>query len=245
MACFGSKNTMLSRILAPNGTLLGQKNYRNQMQSMLISGRMSSDFQLVNTQSQSIMDQSPKRSFGKFRFDSQSRSNRGFHDEDNSFSSSRSSTSANIVKTYTYEDIQSEGHGLQNGIKDLPVPMQKRLQREGVSELFPVQLASYHLFASEKSELIVKSRTGTGKTLSFLLPLEYLIKYADDDSSQQNTDDNVPSWKRRRDDFNIKAIILEPTRELAMQVQDQVRKFCSLRSSLLYGGGSSKNIQCK
>lgn len=41
----------------------------------------------------------------------------------------------------------------------------------------------------------------------------------------------------------MKAIILEPTRELAIQVQDQVQKFCSLRSSLLYGGGASKHQQ--
>jgi superfamily II DNA/RNA helicase len=35
----------------------------------------------------------------------------------------------------------------------------------------------YNLFAQEKNELIVKSRTGTGKTLSFLLPLEFLLKH--------------------------------------------------------------------
>jgi superfamily II DNA/RNA helicase len=33
------------------------------------------------------------------------------------------------------------------------------------------------LFVKEKNELIVKSRTGTGKTLSFLLPIEYLLNY--------------------------------------------------------------------
>ena len=55
------------------------------------------------------------------------------------------------------------------------------------------------MFVQEEGELIVKSRTGTGKTLSFLLPLEYLIKH-DPEASQSS---------------KIKAIILEPTRELA------------------------------
>ena len=38
---------------------------------------------------------------------------------------------------------------------------------------------------------------------------------------------------------------MEPTRELATQVQDQVNKFTSLKSCLLYGGGESKYSQRK
>jgi len=62
--------------------------------------------------------------------------------------------------------------------------MQARLKKAGVTELFPVQTSTYSLFVGndangEGNELIVKSRTGTGKTLSFLLPLEYLLKHDD------------------------------------------------------------------
>ena len=39
------------------------------------------------------------------------------------------------------------------------------------------KLMSGLIFVNNENELIVKSRTGTGKTLSFLLPLEYLLKY--------------------------------------------------------------------
>lgn len=56
----------------------------------------------------------------------------------------------------------------------------------------------------EGFELIVKSKTGSGKTLAFLLPLEEMILR----DSEQNENDK-----------DIKAIILEPTRELAIQVQ--------------------------
>jgi superfamily II DNA/RNA helicase len=52
--------------------------------------------------------------------------------------------------------------------------------------------------------LIVKSRTGTGKTLSFHLPLEFLLKHGPDSENKQNG--------------KVQAIILEPTRELATQV---------------------------
>lgn len=90
-----------------------------------------------------------------------------------------------------------------------------------------MQSSSFNLFVEEGNELIVKSRTGTGKTLSFLLPLEYLLKHGRD--TKQNN--------------KIEAIILEPTRELATQVQSQVEKFTSLKSCLLYGGGESKDSQ--
>jgi superfamily II DNA/RNA helicase len=60
----------------------------------------------------------------------------------------------------------------------------------------PVQQATFKLFV-EGNEIVVKSRTGTGKTLSFLLPLEELIK------------------ERGANNNTIQAIILEPTRELA------------------------------
>jgi len=92
---------------------------------------------------------------------------------------------------------------MKNGISDLPEQMQKRLSKAGVEELFPVQTSTFHLFAEQENELIVKSKTGTGKTLSFLLPLEYLLKYKSNEGSERGG--------RRK----VRAIILEPTRELA------------------------------
>jgi len=51
--------------------------------------------------------------------------------------------------------------------------------------------------------ILLRSRTGTGKTLAFLLPLEELIKK------------NAESGETKP---GVQAIILEPTRELAAQV---------------------------
>lgn len=53
------------------------------------------------------------------------------------------------MKTYTLDDIQDEGWGLENGIDDLPERMKARLQKQGVEDLFPVQLASFQLFAHQ------------------------------------------------------------------------------------------------
>jgi superfamily II DNA/RNA helicase len=56
-------------------------------------------------------------------------------------------------------------------LKDLHEETREKLESEGVKELLPVQQVTYKLFV-EGNEIVVKSRTGTGKTMSFLLPLE-------------------------------------------------------------------------
>ena len=84
-------------------------------------------------------------------------------------------------------------------MSDLRPEMQARLRKQGVEELFAVQKYTYKMFI-EGFELIVKSKTGSGKTLAFLLPLEELITRGSETEPSNN----------------IKAVILEPTRELAI-----------------------------
>jgi superfamily II DNA/RNA helicase len=43
----------------------------------------------------------------------------------------------------------------------------------------------------------------------------------------------------------VQGIILEPTRELAMQVKDQFDKFSSVKSEVVYGGEISSRSQSK
>jgi superfamily II DNA/RNA helicase len=81
----------------------------------------------------------------------------------------------------------------------------------------------------EGREIIVKSRTGTGKTLSFLLPLEELIMREQEENRETK----------------MTALILEPTRELANQVNGEIAKMTSLRSELLTGGYSDRVEQMR
>eukprot|EP01132_Coremiostelium_polycephalum_P015195 gene15195-18374_t len=63
------------------------------------------------------------------------------------------------------------------------------------------------------------AETGTGKTAAYVLPMLMQLKYAQGDSAR--------------------ALILAPTRELAMQIQEQVvlfSKYTDLRSVVIYGG---------
>lgn len=68
------------------------------------------------------------------------------------------------------------------------------------------------------SSIIAISKTGTGKTASFCLPLLHILS---------------------QDPFGLFAIILEPTRELAMQVLEKLQVYSTgfnLRVSLIIGG---------
>jgi ATP-dependent RNA helicase DeaD len=67
-------------------------------------------------------------------------------------------------------------------------------------------------------DLIVQSRTGTGKTLAFGLPLVDRLTY---------------------EGHGLQALILAPTRELALQSQralEQIGKYKGLRTAAVYGG---------
>lgn len=63
------------------------------------------------------------------------------------------------------------------------------------------------------------AQTGTGKTAAYVLPLLMKLKYAQGD--------------------HARALILAPTRELALQIEDNIRQFAAytdLRMAVLYGG---------
>lgn len=85
-----------------------------------------------------------------------------------------------------------------------------KLKFKGITSLFPIQ---QHCFYSiyNREDLIARDLTGSGKTLAFCLPIvEFLRK-------------NRLLGTRR-----IQAIVLAPTRELALQVSEKCTKriFC-------------------
>jgi ATP-dependent RNA helicase RhlE len=76
------------------------------------------------------------------------------------------------------------------------------------------------------------AQTGTGKTAAFAIPILQGLSY-----EQRNLKGNRP----------IKALILAPTRELALQISDSFKaygKFLGLRTLVIYGG-VSQNPQTK
>lgn len=102
----------------------------------------------------------------------------------------------------------------------------KAVDKLGYEEVTPIQgLAIPHII--EGKDLIGLAQTGTGKTAAFALPIINKL-IGDKDNNKK-----------------IKALIVSPTRELAIQIRDNVLKY-SINTSLKCGvilGGVNQNSQ--
>src|SRR5207344_1698406 len=96
---------------------------------------------------------------------------------------------------------------------------------EGYEIPTPVQSAAIPLVL-EGRDILAAAQTGTGKTAAFVLPILDRMR------GQANT-----SFSPAR--HPVRVLILVPTRELAMQVDESVRTYgrtVPLRSTVVYGG---------
>ena len=92
------------------------------------------------------------------------------------------------------------------------------LQKLGIDALNPMQLEAQEVI-SKNNEVVLVSHTGTGKTLAFLLPLIAELK---------------------PDLTGIQILILAPSRELAIQIEQVTREMGSgYKVNAVYGGRSS------
>ncbi len=107
---------------------------------------------------------------------------------------------------------------------DLSGPIQEAISALGYEETTPIQTRAIPP-GLQKRDIVGCAQTGTGKTLAFLLPaLDRLLR--------------EPARTR-----NPRIVILEPTRELAIQVAGEARKLTartSLRGVAVYGGAGMK-----
>ena len=104
-------------------------------------------------------------------------------------------------------------------------PILKALKIEGYTQPTPIQEQSIPLILQGK-DLLGCAQTGTGKTAAFAIPILQLL-----------TADARPDRNNRA----IKALILTPTRELAIQIEESFQaygKFTNLRHLVIFGGVS-------
>ena len=96
--------------------------------------------------------------------------------------------------------------------------MQRALEKKGIEVSTPIQAGAIPLMREWK-DVIAKAPTGTGKTFAFGIPIIEHI-----DAEREET----------------QAVILAPTRELALQITDELRLLCAflpgIRTVCLYGG---------
>lgn len=103
-------------------------------------------------------------------------------------------------------------------------PLQKAIQETGYTTPTPIQLESIpHLLKG--SDILGCAQTGTGKTAAFALPILQ----------------NLFLKNRRLEPKQARALILTPTRELAVQIEESFRtygKHLRIKTALIFGGVS-------
>uniref|UniRef100_UPI00358E8ABD ATP-dependent RNA helicase DDX55 isoform X2 n=1 Tax=Myxine glutinosa TaxID=7769 RepID=UPI00358E8ABD len=113
----------------------------------------------------------------------------------------------------------------------LSAPVREALRELGFKHATPVQIATIPLFMSNK-DVAAEAVTGSGKTLAFVIPLlEILLRREEKLSKMQ-----------------IGAIIVTPTRELALQIEEVLQHFTRHTpqfSQILLIGGNNPLVDIK
>lgn len=113
--------------------------------------------------------------------------------------------------------IEPEDSLPEISIDELSPEMREACQRAGWTSLTPVQAKSIPYMLAER-DMLVQSRTGSGKTGAYLLPILQKINV------QQNA---------------AQALVLVPTRELALQVSREAEVLTgdtNIKTAVVYGG---------
>ncbi|MEO9477977.1 MAG: DEAD/DEAH box helicase [Cyclobacteriaceae bacterium] len=103
--------------------------------------------------------------------------------------------------------------------------LQEGIEAIGFENATPVQDATIPVILEGK-DIIASAQTGTGKTAAFLLPIIHKII-------------------QQPEDGHIKALIIVPTRELAVQIDQQLEGlsyYTSVSSLAVYGGGDGSSF---
>lgn len=104
-------------------------------------------------------------------------------------------------------------------------PILRALQEEGYASPTPIQAQAIPPVLEGK-DLLGCAQTGTGKTAAFAIPLLQLL----------HAKKSTPTRGK-----HIKALVLTPTRELAIQIDDSFKAYgrhCGLRHTVIFGGVS-------
>ena len=100
----------------------------------------------------------------------------------------------------------------------ISAPLKSNLAKHGFTVPTPVQAQAIGP-ALEGRDLVATAQTGTGKTLAFVLPIIHLLA--------------------KQPSPGIRAVILSPTRELAIQINETFAKMAAgtgIRAAVVVGG---------
>lgn len=139
-----------------------------------------------------------------------------------------------------YEDIPVEATGsdVPNGIEDfssvkMTEIISSNIQMARYDKPTPVQKNALPIILARR-DLMACAQTGSGKTAAFLVPI--LNHILEGGPSQAGSSNGYGGSKRKQFPHGI---VLAPTRELALQIYDESRKFAyrsRVRPCVVYGG---------
>src|SRR3954451_9941079 len=116
----------------------------------------------------------------------------------------------------------------------------RAVAHEGYTEPTPVQAEAIPLVLAGR-DVLAGAQTGTGKTAAFVLPMLQLLHATRPEPRL------VPPGNQRpkgASGLPIRALVLTPTRELALQIEESVRTYGRqrpVRSTAIYGGVGYEN----
>ncbi|KAK8651587.1 hypothetical protein V6N13_141185 [Hibiscus sabdariffa] len=114
----------------------------------------------------------------------------------------------------------------------LPQRLLESLLNRGITHLFPIQRAVL-VPALQGRDIIARAKTGTGKTLAFGIPIiKRLTEVATRNTTPRRTSGRLP-----------RVLVLAPTRELAKQVEKEIKESASYLNTVCVYGGVSYSIQ--
>ena len=113
------------------------------------------------------------------------------------------------------QTVSPHAESRQLGLSD---ELLRAIDKKGYVQATPVQAGAIPYFMDWK-DVIAKAPTGTGKTFAFGIPM---VEHIDPENA------------------DVQALVLAPTRELAIQIQDELRDLCAFKEGVrvvcLYGG---------
>jgi ATP-dependent RNA helicase RhlE len=105
-------------------------------------------------------------------------------------------------------------------------PLRRALEAEGYTQPTPIQVSAIPVLMAGQ-DLLGLAQTGTGKTAAFALPLLQRLS----------------TGHEQRRARSVRALILAPTRELAIQIHDSLRtygRYLHIRNAVIVGGVSQQ-----
>ena len=117
-------------------------------------------------------------------------------------------------------------------------PVLKALANEGYTIPTPIQEQAIPVVLARR-DLLGSAQTGTGKTAAFAIPILQLMQQDKEEFRKQNSE--FSSDRNRNENKSIQTLILTPTRELAIQIDESFKaygKYLGLKHLVVYGGVS-------